>query len=650
MKKNINRKDQPQAGARKSLQTLLLGSLIMVSSPWSLFAVEGISKVQPLEFSQEPDQSLVTIQADGPFTFSQENLGEENQVVLQLNGVKLAPGAGRRIDTTDFAGAVKMVSAYSVEGMEDTVRVLIQLKSPAEVLPELNGNVLRVAIPNGASGALVSTPTSSASSSDSTMKGFDPVPGEQTTAALSSAGSRVGSLEFDQLSSSMSQQNKLTEFMENKDTRKFTGKPISIQVRDMDIADVLRLIGEASGFNIVVGEDVQGKITLSLENVPWDQVLDVVLHTRQLGAERNNNLLRVVSLSALRAEKEAELAAKQAAEAALPKVTRVFPISYANLTNLTTLLSQFGNSRGGAGGGGVGALGAATIQSDERTNSVIVQDLPENIDRMKKLIDILDTQTPQVLIEGKIVDASEKFAKNLQGQFAALGNGSNQFFAAFNGASTDTLLGSSGVATGPVGGASFGFSPTLTYIPGLARLNALLSLSETETETKVIQSPRLVVRSGAKAEIADSRPVAVPAPPTGGLGSSIQQFTIQSATLGLSVTPTVANDGNVKLLIEMTRGASESAGGGLSGVAEKKISTEVYVESGSTLVIGGIYSMKDETETGGFPVLRKIPILGALFGGETRATDRNELFIFITPRILNDRESLLTGEATGSAG
>jgi type IV pilus assembly protein PilQ len=325
-------------------------------------------------------------------------------------------------------------------------------------------------------------------------------------------------------------------------------------------------------------------------------------------------------------------------------VTRVFPISYANLATLTNLLSQFGNFRGGSTG-----TTASTIQSDERTNSVIVQDLPENIDRMKKLIDILDTQTPQVLIEGKIVDASERFAKNLQGQFAALGS-SDRYFSAFNGASTDTLLGSTGVATGPVGGASFGFSPNLTYIPGLARLNALLSLSETETETKVIQSPRLVVRSGAKAEIADSRPVAVPAPPSGGLGSSIQQFTIEEATLGLSVTPTVANDGNVKLLIEMTRGAAEAAGGGLSGVAEKKLTTEVYVESGSTLVIGGIYSMSDQTETGGFPILRKIPILGALFGGETRSTSRNELFIFITPRILNEKESLLSGDTGGSAG
>lgn len=457
---------------------------------------------------------------------------------------------------------------------------------------------------------------------------------------------------------------KLQSFVEAKETRKFTGKPITVQVKEAELSDVFRLIAEASGFNIIVGEDVKGKITLSLIDVPWDQALDVILHTKQLGAERNNNILRIVTLTNLTQEKQAEMSAKKASEATAPRITQIFPISYADIKELAKVLGQLASSNsspdlGSQGGGGANGKqdpnAVQIIQTDERTNSIIVRDLPENIERMKKIVEMLDTQTPQVMIEAKIIEANEDFAKSINGSvgFAGLSWGSSM---AGNSAG-NSLLGAPNAATGLGGvfatgadmgkatgpsatqGASglFALGKPVSFIGGIKALSAMLNIGESEHQLRILTAPKLVVQNKVMANVESSEPVLVSRPVSQN-GNVIQATEVISAKIGMQVTPTVTNNNNVILDLNIQRGYPSK-----DGVSDRTMKTKVVVESGVTLVIGGIYTVSKENTASGFPFLRKIPIIGALFGSESETNKRSEIFIFVTPRILNEVESGLAG-------
>jgi len=440
----------------------------------------------------------------------------------------------------------------------------------------------------------------------------------------------------------------MDQFIQARETKHFTGKPINIQLRAADLDDVFRLIGEASGFNIVLGEKVKGKITLSLVDVPWDQALDVILHTNRLGAERNNNLLRIVTLEELTAEKGEELKAKQASEANAMRVTRIFPISYANLPDLERILQKFASSQGAAAGSA--AASQNVVQSDPRTNSIIVRDIPENIDRMRKLIGVLDTQTPEVQIEAKVVEVNDSYQKNLNG---ALGLAAGDASFSFNGSNPGTDLVSGGAFTGgatsipntgtnnPVGlgaGVNFGFLNSF----GIQRINALFAIGESEGQVKTISSPRTVVLNKEQTTIISGTPVLVTTTsqtPTGPVLNSV----IQQANLSLGVKPTITNDGSVLMDLNISRDVAAPVGGNQQAVANRNLQTKVLVESGSTLVMGGIYVSSDNESSSGFPFLRKLPIIGALFGSSSSTTSRQELMFFVTPRILNTKEAGIGG-------
>lgn len=186
-------------------------------------------------------------------------------------------------------------------------------------------------------------------------------------------------------------------------------------------------------------------------------------------------------------------------------------------------------------------------------------------------------------------------------------------------------------------------SPSLSFIPGVSRLNALLNLGESENQVKVISSPKTVVINKEKASIVQGTPVLVPGTTTVAGVGTVPTTTVQNANLSLNVKPTVTNDGGVLMDLTVTRDIPFQLSGGNTAVANRNINTIVLVDSGATLVIGGIYTMTVTHSSSGFPVLRKIPILGALFGSDSDETDRSELFIFLTPRILNTKEAGLSG-------
>jgi len=591
-----------------------------------LLALAGAeaAKVSSVEYKSTDTGGEVVIRSDGQLEYSSESNEQDRQIVLNLKDAELTTKARRKIDASGFNGPILQVSPYAVEGADKEARVVIQLRQ--NVSPEIvqEGNTIRVAVVKGAG--------------DSVDVGASDLPPVDSAQQQDSAPKSLG------------EQN-LDTFMSNFQSKRFTGKPVTIQVREAELSDVLRMIAEASGFNILVGDGVGGKISLSLVDVPWDQALEVILSSKRLGAERRNNILRIATLTNLATEKEEELRAKQATEKAAPRITRVFPIGFADAPSLQSLLQNFSNSLVGAGtGAGGGQTGAATIQIDQRTNSLIVQDTAVGIDRIAKLITLLDTETPQVMIEAKIIEASEQFTKDLSGSlgFSRLNGQDRGIFGSFAGAATTTgLTGAPSAGESPA--SQIGYSPSIAFLPNLNRLNALVRINETNSDTRVIASPKTVVLNKKTASILQSSPVAIPVT-TVSAGNPVNSIQVLQANLSLNVTPTVTNTGSVLLTLDISRDTVETSGG-QPLVAPRNLKTEVLVDSGSTLVIGGVYTNSKNKSDFGFPFLKDIPFLGVLFGGKTSNEKKSELLIFVTPRIVNERSSSIAGGGSnGNSG
>jgi type IV pilus assembly protein PilQ len=612
--------------------------------------------VTSIDYKLTDGKSLIEITGDGTLAYTQQENAQDKQLVIDLSDTKLAKTASRKLDTSSFNGNVSLISPYQVDGSDGNpaARVVIQMRDSAVPQVSQAGNVIQVTIPGkGSASADARAPDAQADPSGIDSPPSTPAeaaatePATATDPAAPPAPTEVAQQATD--SSVVGPKDKLQQFIDHRETKRFTGKPINIELRDADLVDVFRFIGEASGFNIVMGDDVKGKITLSLKDVPWDQALDLILRSQQLGAERNNNILRVVSLANLTKEKRLELEAEAASQASTPRVTRIFPISYAKLSDLQAILTKFAASSVSASlASGANLNDSVLIQADERTNSIVVRDTPENVEKMRKLIEILDTQTPQIMIESKVVEATETNAHELTGALGATVNwkGHNDLTGSFDGGS---LSGAVGTFVQGDGNNTFGFAPSFGFLKnGIVRLNSIIKLNEQETKARVISSPKLVVLNKEKASLVSGTPVLIPTPSTNSLtGQSVPSASVQQANLKLDVTPTVTNEGSVLMQLTLERDVVMKLAGGTDdnqvGIGNRSLDTKVLVQSGNTLVIGGIYSLDSTHGEGGFPFLRKIPIVGTLFGNNSNTLQRSELFIFITPRILNEREAGLGG-------
>ncbi len=593
----------------KSGLGLLAGGvfLFLASASWG-------ATVRSVEYRNTPSGGEVLIRAESEIDYESEANELDRQIVLSLKDAELSTAARRQLDTSGFDGPVLQVSPYQVADGEAGARVVIQLRK--NVVPEISrdGGLIRIAIPRSGSERVAAN------------EELLEAPGEPS----------IG-------------QSNLGTFMETMQSKRFSGKPVTIQVRDAELSDVLRLIAEASGFNILVGDGVGGKITLSLVDVPWDQALDVILSSKRLGAERRNSILRVATLANLTAEKEEELRAKRASEKAAPRITRVFPISYADAPALQTLLQSFSNASAAPEGGAGAAAGVgASIQIDQRTNSLIVQDTAAGLAKIARLITLLDTETPQVLIEAKIVEASEDFSKNLSGQLGiSTISGGRGIFGSFAGGEAVGALNTAAVP-GSSPASKIGFSPTLGFLPSLKRLNALLQINETSNDTRVIASPKTVVLNKKTASILQSSPVGIPVTTLGAAGAPVNSIQVLQANLSLNVTPTVTNTGSVLLTLDISRDTVEGTAE-QPLVAPRNLKTEVLVDSGSTLVLGGVHVNSKNKSEYGIPFLKDIPLLGILFGGSSTTEKKTELLIFVTPRIINERASSIAGGESNGA-
>ena len=448
-------------------------------------------------------------------------------------------------------------------------------------------------------------------------------------------------------------------------TRKgYYGQHVSLDFKDADIHNVLRLLAEVSKLNIVATDDVRGKVTLRLFDVPWDQAFDVVLQVLSLESSQEGNVLRISTVKRLREEREELRKAQEAQRAVEPLHVEYIKVNYAKATKLAEIMSGSGPSAARARTGGAVEPGVLTNRGsvfvDEYSNTLIVRDIQKGIDNARELVKRLDMQAPQVLIESNIVEATTNFERDLGIQWGyrylagpATGNPTGVNFPGTVG------LGGSGLTTGangvpfladfpaPVGGTAGGGALDLALgsIDGANSLDVRLTALEKEGKAKIISRPRVVTLNNIAATIKSLTILRVKLPSTGTVintGAGGAAGTASTATekietgIILVVTPQISADGFV--LLDMFAKSSQAdftrPVDDIPTEISREANSHILVKNGQTVVLGGIYRGNLSINYTGIPFLRDIPGLRWLFQSESRINSREDLLVFLTPRIM----------------
>lgn len=406
--------------------------------------------------------------------------------------------------------------------------------------------------------------------------------------------------------------------------KKYKGRKVSLDFQDAEITSILRLLADISGKNLVMGEDVKGKMSIKLSNVPWDQALDIVLKMNSLGKIEEENVIRIGTLGSIARQQEEEAKAKESMIKAEDLGTRVINVNFAKAQDLSETLKKNLSPRG-------------DLTIDARTNSLIVKDIEKNILKINELVKILDTPTPQVMIEARIVQAKPEFTRALGIQWgtdvkAISGNNLIGISAGpgINSATFGSPVTGFGVnlpAAAPTGTLGFTFG-RLTDIP--INLDLRLSAAESTGMTKIISSPKIVTLDNQEAKIEQGE--SIPFATTSLQGT---QTTFVDANLTLSVTPHITTDGSIIMKVKVSKNApgrlTVSAG---PSIEKREATTNVLVKNGNTVVIGGIYESTKVESKDRVPFLADIPIVGWFFKREDNRETTTELLVFMTPKII----------------
>jgi type IV pilus assembly protein PilQ len=437
----------------------------------------------------------------------------------------------------------------------------------------------------------------------------------------------------------------------NAQAGRYSGRRIDLDLKDADVHNILRLLADVGRVNIVTADDVSGNVTIRMRNVPWDQALDVVLQAKGLGMVRSGNLIRVAPLATLQKERELRLAAAKQEYELTPLETRLIPVSYAQAEELQARAKDLLSPRG-------------SIAVDERTNVLIARDISGNLNNIEELVRSLDTQTPQVLVEARIVEATSRYLRDIGIQWGgdatfseATGNPTGVAFPSkvlVSGGNYDAQTPSRGLspfqgnvpqpnfainlpaATGTGSGGAIGFS--LGSIDNNFNIGVRLSAAEASGLLRIVSSPRILTLDNRDARISQGTLI-----PFSQISAQGVQTTFQEAKLQLLVKPHVTADGSVSMHVKINRDEpdfNQTSARGDPTILKREAETDLLVMDGHTAVIGGIYTRNTGRNVDQIPFFGDIPILGILFQ-RRRATDtRNELVIFLTPRIVNRAESI----------
>jgi type IV pilus assembly protein PilQ len=614
--------------------------------------------INKVETTGAGSELAVSISGDGALAYNAFRLENPSRLVIDLQGVRSSVRK-RAIDVND--GAVQRVRVGQFKGGSDPIaRVVIDLEGKPEYSVISNGDSLRVMFGDGAVASapapvvqapvvqmveapkpatvvIVEKPAATieeipAVAENATWKmppatvearqvihsAFDQVP-PATPPTITSPASTTTTREniFDDPSAQTDPTALGGARTLSGTQRIFTGDPISLNLKDADIKDVLRTFAQLTGLNIAVDPQVQGTVTVDFVDVPWDQALDLILRQNGLTYVLEGNVMRVGTIDRLASETAASRRLAEEERLNVPLTTLGFKLSYARAEDVAGLLRDLASPR-------------ARIIVDQRTNQLIISEIPQYLQTMRNLIDTVDIPNRQVVIEARVVETTKTFTRNFGfewnfgGAFdPAIGTGTGLIFP--------NRIGFDGGPFSFTGGAPAVLGLVLTDVLGAFTLDVALHAAETENLVRVISAPKVTTQDNTPAEIQSG--VQIPYQTRVNFTTTISYI---DATLRLSVTPQITEAGTIimDIAVQKTTPGEPIEGAAGTPLATRQARTRVMVRDGGTAVIGGIYQATDSNGQSRVPIVSQIPVIGALFRSNSMRTQHDELLIFITPRIV----------------
>jgi type IV pilus assembly protein PilQ len=589
-------------------------------------ANEAGTLIHGVEFLSLPGASVIEVQVAG--SLPQIRVKQQTsplRLMMDVKNARLNPNQNSLMAVHDPAGVVAQLQALQGTHEDtDTVHIVAFLKAKASfevrqhddrvrviLTPPLMQTATDVPVPDGAMAASMPLIAQAApmASPYGAMEVEAPLVAQSTPAVpetdTSGVPPRIEAATIGEVGE-----------------KTYTGEKISLDFQNADINDILRLIAEVSRLNIITGPDVKGTVTTRMVDIPWDQALDVVLKINGLGQEQQGNIVRVAPIERFINEHQERMRIQKAEEEAEPTVKQVVPINYANVEELKTNLERVLSPRG-------------SLWIDSRTNTMIVTDVKENVKHVIDLVQTLDRQTPQVMIESRIVEASRNFLKELG---VRLGT---RFAQTTDNNFPSTINVDGGIAGGDSGnflvdlpaavGVGSGGAITFALAGASSMLNLQLSALENSGNGKVVTNPKIATLDNTEALIESGR--RIPYPTRDDNGTKIE---FADASIQLRVTPHVAPDGFINLKIHATKNEADfsNAVQGVPTILTREATTEMLVRDGATVVIGGLYQRSLQAAQSGIPWLSNVPGIGWLFRNTRDNDTHEELLIFITPRII----------------
>ena len=596
--------------------------------------------VNRIDFSSEPrGKSAVIIGTTRPVKFDLKKISEK-KMQLQLFDTRLPDYRQRPLITTRFESAVDRITPFHTAALKDTALVSIELRESVPYLVEQTDSVLRIqfeassVLPRPADAAAL--PTWEKALAQKPDAAAAPVAPEQQSVQDTGA-TPSGQKPPEQSRRTIPQDLETSETQETplpgSSKKKFTGEKIALDFYETDIKNVFRILREVSGKNFAVDPGVEGKVTISLSNpVPWDAVLDLILGMNQLAKVEEAGIIRIAKRETLSSESAAEQAAtanemqaKEQIKALEPLLTEYIPINYANAEADVLPHIVVTPDRG-------------SVTVDGRNNQIIITDTKEMLEKAKNTIREIDQVTPQVLIEARVVEAASTFSRELGATLSVqitdiltkeLGNG------IIPEGKTDLNMSAANPVLQPLGQIGIDFTK-LVGTP--LNISATLLAAESAGQVKIISSPKVLTLDNKTAKIRQG--TQVPVPFLDDSGNTVIEY--KDVDLELEVTPHVTPDRRISMAIKITNNEIGQPINDSISFTTKEATTELLVNDGETIVIGGIRKTKKDESESGVPGLMKVPLLGWFFKTQTRSEDLQELLIFITPRIvqLEQRDKL----------
>jgi type IV pilus assembly protein PilQ len=586
-----------------------------------------------VDFRQMDDKSRVVLSFSGENPQFESSTPSKDVIAIEVKNASVPKNLLRGLDTSGFKSVVNYVDLKNVKvGNTNDIRVLVKLgeeapfettKEGKEIFIDIKEKPKKIEAKAEALPQEVKKEEALESKKEEVIKEAKPTPelkkqeakAEERPVLRTPAAKRAG------------WEKKVSE--EGFPQKVYTGRKLSLDFKDADIKNILRLIAEVSNLNIIVADQVTGKITMRLVDVPWDQALDIILQSKGLDKRQVGNVVRIAPVDVFRKEDQARLQEQKSREGLEPLVNELIPVNYATAKEIMPQVKSILSDRG-------------DVKVDERTNTLIIKDISRSIPAVRRLVKALDTKTPMVLIEARIVEANLTFQNELGVQWGFLLGGGK---AKAGGGTGGTVLGNAvnrvidlpAIPRAGLGATGTGAAGILSAIFSRGTINELdvtLSAHENKGDVKIISSPKIATLDNKEASIEQG--LRIPYLKLTTEGTVTTDFI--DANIKLTVTPHVTNDGTIKLLVKVKKDAPDTSitVQGVPSIDKKEAISEVLIRDSGIVAIAGIYTIDKELQNEGVPLFNKIPLLGWLFKRENKQDNRRDLLIFVSPRIMKD--------------